>query len=82
MLTRLFSVTRIAAYLAWVDIRNSFLRTRLGTLINTFGLFALIAVLSLLFGAILKRDLHGYDSYPQFLAGGFLAWAFLSASVN
>lgn len=82
MFTRLFSVTRFAAYLAWVDIRNSFLRTRLGTLINAFGLFALIAVLSLFFGAILKRDLHGYDNYPQFLAGGFLVWAFLSATVN
>ena len=45
---------RFAAAGAVIDLRNEFRRSRLGTLWRTFGTFAMIIVLGIIFGAILK----------------------------
>ncbi len=82
MLESTLTLIRFSAYGAWTDIRNHFGRTRLGTLWNAIGLVALIALLGLFFGTILKGDLAGYDAYLPFLAAGILVWTFLSASIN
>ncbi|MEE8393990.1 MAG: ABC transporter permease, partial [Rhodospirillales bacterium] len=73
---------RFAAFCAWVDIRNLFARTRLGTLWNSIGLFIIIAAIGVFFGAILKGELTGYGEYIPFLATGILVWAFLSVTIN
>ena len=73
---------KYSLYSAWIELRNSFDRNYLGTLWNAVGLFILIALLGLLFGAILKSDLQGYNRYIPFLAAGVLTWSFLSSSIN
>jgi ABC-type polysaccharide/polyol phosphate export permease len=82
MLDSTMILIRFSAYGAWIDIRNHFGRTRLGTLWNALGLTALIAALGLFFGTILKNELAGYAAYLPFLTAGVLVWAFLSASIN
>jgi len=71
-----------SAYSAWVDIRELFRRTRLGTIWHSLGHYTTIAALGIFFGTILKSDLAGYHTYIPFLAAGVIVWIFISKSVN
>lgn len=76
------SLIHFSAFNAWVDIRNLFVRTRLGTLWHAIGLIIVVAVIGTFFGAIFKGELTGYADYIPFLAVGLVVWTFLSAVVN
>ncbi len=75
-------IIRFSAYMAWIEIRNNFRRTYLGTLWNTLGIVIFVVLLGTFFGAILKKNLMGFDTYIPFLSAGILVWSFLSSSIN
>jgi ABC-type polysaccharide/polyol phosphate export permease len=72
-----FSVTYVL-----IELRNSYQRTYLGTLWRTLGTFAMIALLGLFFGAILKGNIKNFHAYMLSLGTGILVWEFLSTTLN
>jgi len=73
---------RFATAAAMMDFRDGFRRSPLGTLWRSLGVFTMILVLGVFFGAILKGNLASLHEYILSLAAGILAWDYLSSCLN
>ena len=65
--------------LGWQDVRRRYRRSLIGPFWLTISMGVLVAVLSVLYGALLKVEIAGYAPY---LALGFIIWTLLSAFIN
>jgi ABC-type polysaccharide/polyol phosphate export permease len=72
-------VFKIAAMLAWQDIRQAYRRSAVGPFWLTIGMAVQIVTMGLVFGVIFKTQL---DEYLPFLATSIVIWAFISTSIN
>lgn len=69
---------RVWLLLGWQDIRIRYRRSFLGPFWITLSMGIIIATMGMLYGHLFKVNLH---EYLPFLAGGMLAWSFISTMV-
>lgn len=62
--------------LAWYDVKRGNAATRLGVLWHSLSFLITVGILGFMYGTFFGREL---DVYIPHLAGGFLAWRFISA---
>ena len=65
--------------LGWQDVRRRYRRSIIGPFWLTISMGVLVAVLSILYGALLKVDIA---EYAPFLALGFIIWTLISSFIN
>lgn len=65
--------------LGWQDIRRRYRRSIIGPFWLTISMGVLVAVLSTLYGALLKVEIA---EYAPFVALGFIVWAMISALIT
>ena len=65
--------------LGWQDVRRRYRRSMIGPFWLTISMGVLVAVLSVLYGALLKVEIA---DYAPFLALGFIIWTLISGFIN
>lgn len=70
---------RLWSMLAWIDIRQRYRRAVIGPFWLTLSMAVMVTGMSIVYGTLFARPLN--DFLP-FIAGGFLAWAFISTSIS
>ena len=65
--------------LGWQDVRRRYRRSIIGPFWLTISMGVLVAVLSILYGALLKVEIA---DYAPFLALGFIIWTLISGFIN
>ncbi|MDE0182342.1 MAG: ABC transporter permease, partial [Caldilineaceae bacterium] len=65
--------------LGWQDVRRRYRRSMIGPFWLTISMGILVAVLSILYGALLKVEIA---DYAPFLALGFIIWTLVSGFIN
>ena len=65
--------------LGWQDVRRRYRRSMIGPFWLTISMGVLVAVLSVLYGALLKVEIA---DYAPFLALGFITWTLVSGFIN
>ena len=65
--------------LGWQDVRRRYRRSMIGPFWLTISMGVLVAVLSILYGALLKVEIA---DYAPFLALGFIIWTLVSGFIN
>lgn len=78
----LSGMLRFGLYAALCDLGAGIKRTGLGPLWSTIGIIALVAILGLFFGTVLKQQLPDFEDYIPHLTAGLIAWTFLASSVH
>jgi ABC-type polysaccharide/polyol phosphate export permease len=78
-LYRGFQAAPLWTLLGWNDIRLRYRRSVLGPFWITISMAVLIVVLGLIYSQIFHTDIRTYLPY---LALGFIAWGFISSSIN
>lgn len=81
-LASLCSAVRMTLYLCWIDVRTQFATTPLGTGIASLGYALQVALVGVLFGAILQKQLNDVHAFLIDLALGFAVWNWVSSSLT